>query len=180
MEARQQWLVSVLAGCLLTLSRARLSAGTTFRALGWPDLTGCQLSLGQRPSPVDRVPGKTHEPTVICGSLGLPLQSLWPTGLNRPRAPSVRHAQRNSSRGQISTHFFPSTFRIYEIIPSMKFGQGTHAGRPHPGRPCLCLALEPPRLSRGRCPVSVSWALACLEKPRLLLGTIYGLEDSLT
>ncbi|XLS97994.1 hypothetical protein HN51_040729 [Arachis hypogaea] len=40
MGARQQWLVSVLAGCLLTLSRARLSAGTTFRALGWPDLAG--------------------------------------------------------------------------------------------------------------------------------------------
>ncbi|XLU20002.1 hypothetical protein S245_056068, partial [Arachis hypogaea] len=73
-----------------------------------------------------------------------------------PRARSVRHAQRNSSRGRISTQFFPSTFRIYEIIPSSKFGQGTHAGRPHPGRcpcrPCLCLAREPLRLSRGRCP----------------------------
>ncbi|XLR31242.1 hypothetical protein S83_059258, partial [Arachis hypogaea] len=95
---------------------------------------------------------KTHEPTVICGSLGPPLESLWPTGLNRPRARSLRHAQRNSSRGRISTQFFPSTFRIYEIIPSTKFGQGTHAGRPHPGRPCLCVAREPPRLSRGRCP----------------------------
>ncbi|XLT24615.1 hypothetical protein HN873_055907 [Arachis hypogaea] len=62
MGARQQWLVSVLAGCLLTLSRSRLSAGTTFRALGWPDLAGCQLSLGQRPSPVDRVPG--HVPVL--------------------------------------------------------------------------------------------------------------------
>ncbi|XLT28399.1 hypothetical protein HN873_059691, partial [Arachis hypogaea] len=55
MGARHQWLVSVLVGCLLTLSRARLSTGTTFRALGWPDLAGCQLFLGQRPSPVDRV-----------------------------------------------------------------------------------------------------------------------------
>ncbi|XLS74823.1 hypothetical protein HN51_031688, partial [Arachis hypogaea] len=61
-----------------------------------------------------------------------------------PRACSVRHAQRNSCRGRISTQFFPSTFRINEIIASTKFGQGTHAGRPHLGRcPCrpgLCLA----------------------------------------
>ncbi|XLS65623.1 hypothetical protein HN51_025597 [Arachis hypogaea] len=80
----------------------------------------------------------------MCGNLGPPLQSLGPTGLNRPRACSVRHAQRNSCRGRISTQFFPSTFRINEIIASTKFGQGTHAGRPHLGRcPCrpgLCLA----------------------------------------
>ncbi|XLU64622.1 hypothetical protein S245_023831, partial [Arachis hypogaea] len=80
---------------------------------------------------------KTREPTVMCGNLGPPLQSLGPTGLNRPRACSVRHAQRNSCRGRISTQFFPSTFRINEIIASTKFGQGTHAGRPHLGR-CPC------------------------------------------
>ncbi|XLT02378.1 hypothetical protein HN51_051729 [Arachis hypogaea] len=44
-------------GACSPFSGAHLSAGTTFRAMGWPDLTGCQLSLGQRPSPVDRVPG---------------------------------------------------------------------------------------------------------------------------
>ncbi|XLU64866.1 hypothetical protein S245_024075 [Arachis hypogaea] len=59
----------------------------------------------------------------MCGNLGPPLKSLGPTGLNRPRACSVRHAQRNSCRGRISTLFFPSTFRINEIIASTKFGK---------------------------------------------------------